>query len=79
MWSGNGGPINGVLSDALSRSQQKEVEDLTDDPMAIAAAIEEQVLALHGFGVQLTKEDLQKWTTTYKEDGGHIIVYTKLC
>ena len=25
-----------------------------------------------------TEEDLQKWTTAYKEDRGHIIVYTKL-
>ena len=46
--------------------------------MATAAAIEEQVSALHEFSVELTEEDLQKWTTTYKEDRGHITVYTKL-
>ena len=42
---------------------KKEVEDLTDDPVATAIVIEEQVLALHGFSVELTEEDLQKWTT----------------
>ena len=46
--------------------------------MATTAMIEEQVLALHGFNVELTEEDLQKWTTAYKEDRGHITVYTKL-
>ena len=57
---------------------KKEVEDLTDDPVATEAVIEEQVLVHHGFGVELMEEDLQKWTTTYKEDIGHITVYTKL-
>ena len=42
------------------------------------AAIEEQVSALHEFSVELMEEDLQKWTTAYKEDRGHVTVYTKL-
>ena len=78
MWTGNGGPINGMLSDALNWSQRKEVEDLTDDPVATEVAIEEQVSAHHGFSVELMEEDLQKWTTAYKEDRGHVTVYTKL-
>ena len=47
-----------VVADALSRSQRKETEDSMDDPMATAAAVEEHVIALSGFSVELTVEDL---------------------
>ena len=49
-----------------------------DDSVATAKAIEEQVTVLSGFSVELTKEDLQKWTKAYKEDKSYVIVYTKL-
>ena len=39
-----------------------------DDPMAMAAVVEEHVPALTGFSMELTIEDLQIWTKTYKED-----------
>ena len=29
--------------------------------------------------MKLTEEDLQKWTTAYKEDKSHTAVYMKLC
>ena len=45
---------------------------------AAAVAIEEQVLAFSRFNVELTMEDLQKWTKAYKKDKGHIATYTKL-
>ena len=43
------------------------------------AAIEAQVTALSGMSVELTTEDLQKWTTAYKHDKGHVAAYMKLC
>ena len=45
----------------------------------MATAIEEQVLELSGISVELTTEDLQQWTTTYKEDKSYIAAYSKLC
>ena len=53
-------------------------EDSTDD-LEMATAIEEQVLELSGISVELTTEDLQQWTTTYKEDKSYIAAYSKLC
>ena len=49
-----------------------------DDPMARASAVEEHVLALSGFSVELTAEDLQTWTKAYKEDKSHVAAYMKL-
>ena len=49
-----------------------------DDPMAIAAAVEEHVVALSGLSVELTTEDLYTWTKAYKEDKSHVVTYTKL-
>ena len=54
-----------VVADALSRSQRKGVKDSMDDPVAAAAAIEEQVSTLRGFSVELTEEGLQKWAKAY--------------
>ena len=42
------------------------------------AMIEAQVTALSGMSVELTVEDLQKWTMAYKDDKVHIVVYMKL-
>ena len=47
-----------VVADALSRSQRKATEDLMDDPMATAVAVEAHVPALSGIRVELTSEDL---------------------
>ena len=47
-----------VVANALSRSQRKATEDLMDDPMEIAAVVEEHVSALSGFSVELMAEDL---------------------
>ena len=56
-----------VVADALSRSQCKLEEGSTDDSMAAAVAvIKTQISTLSEVSVQLTAEDLQKWTTTYK-------------
>ena len=41
-------------------------------------AIEVQISALSGVSIELTAEDLQRWTTTYKEDKGHVKVHMKL-
>ena len=46
--------------------------------MAIVSAVEDQVLALNGFSVELTAEDLYTWTKAYKEDKSNIVAYTKL-
>ena len=37
------------------------------------------MLALSGVSVEINAEDLQRWTTAYKEDNGHIVAYIKLC
>ena len=47
--------------------------------MATTTAIEEHVVALSGFRVELTAEALQTWTKAYKEDKSHVVEYTKLC
>ena len=47
-----------VVANTLSRSQRKEIEDSKDDPIATATVVEEHVLALSGFNVELTAEDL---------------------
>ena len=47
-----------------------------DDSAAVM--IETHVLALSGVSMELTTKDLQKWTTTYKEDKGHVATYLKL-
>ena len=49
-----------------------------DDLMAIAMIVEEHVVPLSGFSVELTAEDLQTWTKAYKEDKSHVVAYTKL-
>ena len=41
--------------------------------------IEAHISALSGVSMELTVEDLQKWTTAYKEDKDHVAVYIKLC
>ena len=46
--------------------------------LAIAIAIEEHVLALSRFSVEVTGEDIQKWAKTYKEDKSHVTMHTKL-
>ena len=51
-------------------------EGSTDDSTAsVGAMIEAQIMALSGVSVEVTAEDLQQWTKTYKEDKGHIAVY----
>ena len=45
------------------------------DDATVAAAIESQISALSGVSVELTTKDLQKWTTNYKEDKGHVATY----
>ena len=50
-----------------------------DDPEATIVAVEEQISALSRLNVELTVEDLQKWTKAFKEDKSHIAEYTKLC
>ena len=40
--------------------------------------IERHVSALSGVSIEMTAEDLQKWTTAYKEDKGHVATYLKL-
>ena len=67
-----------VVADVLSRSQCKLEEGSTDDSAIIAVAIKTQISALSGVDVELTAEDLQKWTTIYKEDKGHVVAYMKL-
>ena len=49
-----------------------------DDPMAIIVVVEAHVSALSGISVELTEEDLQTWTKTYREDKSHVAAYTKL-
>ena len=44
----------------------------------MVAAIETQISVLSGLSIELTTEDLQKWTIAYKEDKGHIAAYMKL-
>ena len=68
-----------VVANALSRSQRKECENSMGDPVEIVAAVEEQVLTLNGFDVELTAKDLQQWTKVYKEDKGHVVAYINLC
>ena len=53
-------------------------EGSTDDTVIAIAMIERHVLALSGVSIELTTESLQTWTTAYKEDNGHIVVYIKL-
>ena len=68
-----------VVADALSRSQRKLEEGSMDDSIVAAmVAIETYVSALSGTSVELTTDDLQKWTTTYKEDKGRVAAYIKL-
>ena len=68
-----------VVADALSQSQRREIEDSMDTPMATTTVVKEHVSALSGFSVELTVEDLQKWTKSYKEEKSHITAYTKEC
>ena len=68
-----------IVADTVSRTQQKLDEGSTNDSIATtAAAIEKHVSALSGVSIELTAEDLQKWTTAYKEDKGHVATYMKL-
>ena len=67
-----------VVSNALNRSQTKEIKDSMDGPMATVAVVEEHLTALTRFSVDLTVENLQTWSKAYKEDKSHIAEYTKL-
>ena len=40
--------------------------------------IEKHVSALSGVSIEMIAEDLQRWTTAYKEDKGHVATYMKL-
>ena len=54
-------------------------EGSTDDSIASAAmVIERHVSTLSRVSIEMTTEDLQKWTTAYKEDKGHVATYLKL-
>ena len=66
-----------VVADALSRSQCKLEEGSTDDVATAVAMIERHVSALSGVSVELSTEDLQKWTKAYKEDKDDVVAYTK--
>ena len=68
-----------VVANTLRKSQRKEIEDLKDDPMATVIAVEEHVSTLSGFNIELTAEELQTWTKSYKEDKSHFAEYMKLC
>ena len=48
-----------ILADAITRSQQNIEEDPTND-LAMAAIVEEEVLALSAISVKLTVKDLQQ-------------------
>ena len=49
------------------------------DDVAIAAVmIERHVSTLSEVSIEMTAEDLQEWTTAYKEDKGHVATYMKL-
>ena len=74
LWKAN------VVANALSRSLRENVEDSTDNlAIMIAVVIEEVVMVLSGESMELIIEDLEKWTTTYKEDQSQVVVYTELC
>ena len=45
-----------------------ELAALDDLIVAAKAAIKAQISALSGVNMELMAEDLQRWTTTYKED-----------
>ena len=40
--------------------------------------IKRHMSTLSGVSIEVTAEDLQKWTTSYKEDKGHIVAYLNL-
>ena len=40
--------------------------------------IERYALALSAVSIDMIAEDLQRWTTAYKEDKGHVAAYVKL-
>ena len=68
-----------VVAYALSRSQRQLEEcSMDDQTVERSVAIEEQISALSGVSVELTTEDLQKRTTTYKEDKSPIAAWVKL-
>ena len=67
-----------VVADALSRSQRKLEEGSADGAITATAMIERHVSALSGVSIEMTAEDLQKWTTAYKEDKSHVTIYLKL-
>ena len=50
-----------------------------DDVAAAAAMIERHVSTVSGPSVELTTEDLQQWTKSYKEDKSHVVAFMKLC
>ena len=53
-----------VVADALNRSQRKLEEGSTDDSIVVVVMIEIQISALSGVSMELTTNDLQKWSTT---------------
>ena len=67
-----------VVADALSRSQSKLEEGSMDDTAIEAVMIERYVSTLNGVSIEMTIEDLQTWTTAYKEDKGQVAAYMKL-
>ena len=52
--------------------------ELNDDIATTAVMIERHVSTLSGVSIEMTTEDLQKWTAAYKEDKGHVAAYLKL-
>ena len=51
---------------------------MDDTLIAVAAMIEWHASTQNEVSVEMTIEDLQKWTTAYKEDKDHIVAYMKL-
>ena len=51
---------------------------MDDSVVAVVVAIETHVFAFFVVSMELTTEDLHKWTTTYKEDKGHVVAFMNL-
>ena len=67
-----------VVTDAVSSSQCKLEKGSMDDSIVVAQWRSKHRIQLSGVSVELIAETLQKWTTTYKEDKGHVVAYMKL-
>ena len=55
-----------AVADSLSKNHKTGARDSMDDLVAATIAIDLQVMVLSGVNVELTTEDLQRWTITYK-------------